>query len=149
MRTMRAACLVVCLGCASDWAPAGAMLLGARNNALAATQTYQSKELKLAGVVVSTGKKAIEHDTGRSPDGRWVEAPSASADLDYPFVVIRDAEHPSVDYVTCYLGRDDGVPQVAPGTTVHVDGFVLEFVMSGGHVDAVMNRCSVVAVPTK
>ncbi len=125
------------------------MLLEARNNTLAATQTYQSKELKLSGIVVSTGKKAIEHDTGRSTDGRWVEAPSATADLDYPFVEIRDVEHPSLDYVTCYLGRDDAVPQVARGTTVHMDGFVLEFVVSGGHVNAVMNRCSVVAVPAR
>jgi hypothetical protein len=122
------------------------MLREARDNTLAATQKYQSRQLKLTGVVIATGKKKIEHDLSRPNDGRWVEAPGTGANTEYPFVEIRDAEHPSQDYVTCYLERADALAQLAPGTHANVNGFLLEYAMAGGHVQAVMNRCSVEAV---
>jgi hypothetical protein len=120
------------------------MLLEGRNNTLAATQRYQSKELKLSGLVITSGKKRMEHDLGRNTtEGRWVEATASSSDLEYPFVEIRDAEHPSQDYVTCYLEQSDAVPQLAASTAVRVDGFLVEYVVAAGHVQAILNRCSV------
>ncbi len=141
MRPLVLAVCGLCLACGSEWAPVGPMLLEARSNDLAATQKYQSQELKLTGVVVSTGKKKIEHGSGRT-DGRWVESPSESADAPYPFVQIRDPEHPSSDYVTCYLAASEPVPQLSANAPARVHGFFLEFAISGGHVEAVLNRCT-------
>lgn len=135
--------LALCVGCGSEWLPAGGMLQSARNNSLAATQQYQSQQLKLTGTVISSGKKKVEHDVVARTDGRWIEARGADADAEHPFVEIRDPEHPSTDFVTCYLEPNDVTPQVEKGGTAHVDGFFVEFVMSGGHVEAVLNRCSV------
>ena len=141
------ALVVLVAGCASEWAPVGPMLLEARGNSLAATQRYQSKELKLTGAVVSTGKKKSEQDLVARTDARWAEARGADADAEYPFVQLRDAEHPSSDYVTCYLDRSDATPQLDKGSSVHVDGFFVQYVTAGGHVEAVLNRCSATAVP--
>ncbi len=118
------------------------MLLEARNNSLAATQKYRAQELRLTGAVVSTGEKKIEHGSERT-DGRWVESPATEADVSYPFVQIRDPEHPSPDVVTCYFAQGDvAATKLAPGATARVRGFFLEFAATGGHVDAVLNRCS-------
>ncbi len=138
---MRWLVLVLCVGCASEWEPVGPMLLEARNNDLAATQKYQSKDLKLTGVVVATGKKRIEHGSART-DGRWVESPAAEAEVPYQFVQIRDPEHPSSDYVTCYFTQGDVAMQLSAGATARVHGSFLEYAISGGHVEAVLNRCS-------
>lgn len=132
--------LTLCLGCSSEWAPVGPLLHEGRNNDLAATQKYRAQELRLTGVVVSSGEKKIDHGAART-DGRWVEAPSPEADVAYPFVQLRDAEHPSSDMVTCYFTQGSP-PQVATGATARVHGFFLEFAASGGHVEAVLNRCS-------
>ncbi len=118
----------------------GPLLREGRNNDFAATQKYRSQELRLTGVVVATGEKKIEHGAGRT-DGTWAEAPSAEADTPHPFVQLRDAERPSPDTVTCYL--DSAGTKLAYGTPVRVRGFFLEFVAVAGHVDAVLNRCSV------
>src|SRR5512144_3163577 len=104
--------LGACLGCASEWTPVGSMLHEGRNNDLAATQKYQAQLLALTGVVVATGKKKIEHGSART-DGRWVEAPASDADVERPFVQIGDANHPSPDYVTCYLDRTATLPPLA------------------------------------
>jgi hypothetical protein len=147
MRNMRWAALVVAcavfVGCGSEWAPVGPLLHEARNNDLAATQKYQgASELRLTGVVVSTGEKKIDHGAGRT-DARWTESAGADADVAYPFVQIRDPERPSPDFVTCYFTEHAPATKLAPGATARVHGFFLEFAASGGHVDAVLNRCSV------
>lgn len=139
---MRWLLVTVCLACGSEWAPVGPMLLEARNNNLAAAQEYQGKDARLTGIVVRTGKKKIEHGAQRT-DARWQESPSAEADVEYPFVEIRDAEHPSPDVVTCYLSRPDAAaPSVAAGATVRVHGFLLEFAASGGRIDGELTRCT-------
>ena len=139
---MRWLVLVLLLGCAPEWTPVGPMLLEGRNNNLAATQKYRAQELRLTGVVVSTGEKKIEHGSDRT-DGRWVESPATEADVAYPFVQIRDPEHPSPDFVTCYFTQPDAVAtRPAPGATARIHGFFLEYAAIGGHMEAVLNRCS-------
>ena len=137
---MRWLALALCMGCSSEWVPAGYVLREGRNNDLAATQKYASKDLKLTGVVVATGEKKIEHVAGRT-DGRWVESPSAEADAPHAFVQLRDPERPSSDVVTCYF--DGGARASAlVGDTVRVHGFFVEYVATAGRVEAVLNRCS-------
>src|SRR5512143_2114007 len=139
---MRWMVLALCLGCGSEWAPFRPMLLEAHNNDLAATAKYRAQELRLTGVVVSTGEKKIEHGSGRT-DGRWVESTATEADVAYPFVQIRDPEHPSPDVVTCYFPQHDTAPaQLARGATVRVRGSFLEYAASGTHMEAVLNHCS-------
>ncbi len=138
---MRWLVLMLCAGCASEWAPVGPMLFEGRNNNLAATQKYRSQELRLTGVVVSSGEKKIEHGDART-DGRWLESPSTEADTPYPFVQIRDPERPSPDVVTCYFTQGDAAARLARGATARVHGFFVEFAASAGHVEAVLNRCS-------
>ena len=138
---MRWLLLALCVACTSEWEPAGLMLREGRNNDLAATQKYQAKELRLSGVVVSTGKKKIERGAART-DGRWQEAPATEADVPYPFVQIRDAEHPTEDVVTCYFAqRDSAPPELAPGATAHVHGFFVQYAQTGTRVEAVLERC--------
>ena len=118
------------------------MLLEGRNNDLAATQKYRSQQLRLTGIVVSTGEKKIEHGSGRT-DGRWVESTPTEADVAYPFVQIRDPEHPSPDVVTCYFPQSDvAAKQLAAGATVRVHGFFLQYAATSGHIEAVLNQCS-------
>src|SRR5258708_6065870 len=139
---MRWFVLALLFGCASPWSPAGPMLREARNNDLAASAKYRSMELRLTGIVVSTGEKKIEHGADRT-QGRWVEAPSEEADAAHLFVQIRDAEHPSPYVVTCYFTqRDPAVTQLARGATVRIHGFMVEFAASAGHIDAVLKHCS-------
>jgi hypothetical protein len=117
------------------------MLLEARDNQLAATTRHRSESMKLAGIVVATGKKKIEHGAGRS-GSEWVESQPASLDAEYDFVQIRDAEHPSPDVVTCYFtGGALALPE--RGASIHVSGVFVEYAVSGGRVDAVLTRCSV------
>ncbi len=142
MRRWQALALVAWFGCAPTWAPVGPMLLEGRDNDLAATSKYRSKELRLTGVVVSTGQKKIEHGSGRTED-RWVESPAMEADVPYPFVQLRDAEHPSQDVLVCYF--TDGELQatkLTPGATARVRGFFLQYSVTGGHMEAVLNHCS-------
>lgn len=139
---MRWLVLVLCLGCAPEWTPVGPMLLEGRNNDLAATAKYRSQKLRLTGVVVSTGEKKMEHGSGRT-DGRWVETPATEADVAHPYVQIRDPEHPSLDVLTCYFTQPDAVAtKLAPGATARVRGFFVEYAATGGHMEAVLDRCS-------
>jgi hypothetical protein len=117
------------------------MLLEARDNALAATSRHRSETLKLEGVVVATGEKKMEHGESRGGP-EWRETQATSADVAYPFVQIRDTEHPSPDVVTCYF-TGGGAVTPAKGASVHVRGIFVEYAISGGKVDAVLMRCSV------
>jgi len=134
--------LPLCVACASEWADVGPMLTEARNNDLAAAAKYRSKELKLAGIVTGTGEKKMEHGSAHT-GGEWRETIATEADHPYPYVQIRDAEHPSPDVVTCYFTQGD-VATPAKGDTVHIRGVFVEYAVSGGKVDAVLERCAVV-----
>jgi len=133
--------LASCVACASEFSPVGPMLLEARDNHLAATTRHRSERLALAGIVVGTGKKKIEHGAGRT-GSEWSESTPASMDAEYEFVQIRDPDHPSPDVVTCYF-TGGGAQAPEKGATIHVHGVFVEYAMSGGHVDAVLQRCSV------
>jgi hypothetical protein len=139
---MRWLVLALCVGCASEWVPIGPMLLEARDNDLAATTKYRSKELRLSGIVVATGEKKMEHG-GRRTDGEWTESLAQEADTKYAFVQIRDPEHPSPDVVTCYFTqRDAAAAQLARGATVHLHGLFVEYAIAGGKVEATLRHCS-------
>ncbi len=137
---MRWLVLSLCLACGSQWEPAGPMLFEGRSNDLAATQKYRGQELRLTGTVVSTGEKKLEHGAARS-DGRWMEAPATEADVKRPFVQLRDPDRPSPDLVTCVLAQGSA-PKLAYGTFARVHGFFLEYVSASGHIEAVLDRCS-------
>lgn len=117
------------------------MLLEARDNQLAATTRHRNERLAIAGVVVATGVKKIEHGAGRS-GSEWSESQPASLDAEYAFVQIRDAEHPSPDVVTCYF-TGGGATTPARGASIHVRGLFVEYAVSAGKVDAVLSQCSV------
>jgi hypothetical protein len=51
--------------------------------------------------------------------------------------------HPAPDYATCYLDRTATLPPLARGATVNVRGFFVEYAAAAGHVEAVLDRCSV------
>ena len=137
----RALLLASFVACASEWSPVGPMLLEARDNQLAATTRHRSETLKLAGIVVATGTKKIDHGAGRS-GSEWSESQPSSADHEYAFVQIRDPEHPSPDVVTCYF-TGGGASAPERGTPIHVRGVFVEYAISAGHVDAVVTRCSI------
>lgn len=137
----RVVLLATCVACASEFSPAGPMLLEARDNHLAATTRHRSETLKLSGIVVASGKKKIEHGAGRT-GSEWSESTPASMDAEYEFIQIRDPEHPSPDVVTCYF-TGGGAQAPEKNTPVHLRGVFVEYAMSGGRVDAVLQRCSV------
>jgi hypothetical protein len=117
------------------------MLLEARDNQLAATTRHRSQTLALTGIVVATGKKKIDQGVGRT-GSEWSESQPASADTEYAFVQIRDADRPSPDVVTCYFTAG-GSATTDRGATIRVHGDFIEYAVSGGRVDAVLTRCSV------
>ncbi len=137
---MRWLVLSFCLACGSQWEPAGGMLFEGRSNDLAATQKYRGQELRLSGTVVSAGAKKLEHGAART-DARWTEAPATDADLPRAFVQIRDPDRPSPDVVTCLLAQGSA-PKLAYGTVARVHGYFLEYVSASGHIEAVLDRCS-------
>jgi hypothetical protein len=132
--------LAILVACSPAWTPAGVPLDEGRLNNLAATSKYQSKQLRVSGAVYSTGMRKID-PAMRPHDERW-PGESSGSDGPFPFIAVRDSEHPTHDLVVCLFTADEP-PKLASGVPVHLVGYFQEYMVIEGHVELILNRCSV------